>query len=72
MAFTSLVKEIVKSATSYVKTSKIVLKKERGVNLNHKAFIMREVEDKVDADAFHTAEEFMEEFSAFCARVAEK
>ncbi len=72
VAFTALLKEVIRDAINYVRTSKVILKSERGVNLNHKAFGMREVEDKVDEDRFGTTESFMKEFKQFCEAISKR
>lgn len=47
VSFTALLKGVIQNTNSYVKTSKIILRKEKNVNLNLKAFVLREIEDKV-------------------------
>ncbi len=72
VALSSALKEVIKSARGYLKTSKFVLKADRGVNLNHKAFILREVDERVDSDRYSTAAGFLGDFEGLCDSIAEK
>ncbi|CAM6053409.1 unnamed protein product [Sphagnum tenellum] len=69
VAFTAILKEIIISINTYITTSKIVLWKERHLNLNKRAFKIIEVEDKVDANMFSTIQTFSDCFKQFCESV---